>query len=124
MARPSPRPPPPLLPFLPRRALPLAVARRRFIGVSWHKSAKMWTPCIKVNHKSTTLGYFKDEEAAARRYDEARGRTFPRLLLPCPFSSLCPLSAGGCLQAARTALCRTLPVRPVSCRSASSWGAL
>lgn len=40
-------------------------------GVCWHKASKMWTPMIKVDKKNTTLGYFKAEADAARKYDAA-----------------------------------------------------
>jgi len=43
----------------------------RYIGVSWKKSLKRWMSSIKIHGRSTYLGYFHDEEEAARRYDIA-----------------------------------------------------
>jgi hypothetical protein len=45
-----------------------------FKGVSWHKSQSKWVAQIQIDGKSTHLGYFDDEEAAARAYDEAATR--------------------------------------------------
>lgn len=42
-----------------------------FKGVCWHKTANRWMVAITVNGKRSTLGYFDDEEDAARKYDEA-----------------------------------------------------
>ena len=41
-----------------------------FKGVSWHFGNQMWKSQIKINGKCYTLGYFEDEETAARKYDE------------------------------------------------------
>jgi len=49
----------------------LVAPTKRYRGVCWHKSSKMWTPMIKVHKKNTTLGYFKNEVDAARKYDDA-----------------------------------------------------
>ena len=46
----------------------------RFKGVSWSKRDKKWKAAIKRRGKTFFLGYFEDEEEAARKYDEALGR--------------------------------------------------
>lgn len=43
----------------------------RFKGVCWHKSDKAWYASIKVDNKSIHLGRFKNEEDAARAYNDA-----------------------------------------------------
>jgi hypothetical protein len=42
-----------------------------FKGVSWHKENSKWRAQIDIDGKRTRLGYFDDEEAAARAYDKA-----------------------------------------------------
>jgi hypothetical protein len=42
--------------------------RSKYLGVSYH--GKRIQASININGKPTHLGYFKTEEAAARRYDE------------------------------------------------------
>ena len=42
-----------------------------FKGVSWNKSHSKWLARIRIDGKLTHLGYFDDEEAAARAYDDA-----------------------------------------------------
>ncbi len=42
----------------------------RYKGVHWNRGAKKWAAKIKLNAKSHHLGYFTDEIAAARAYDE------------------------------------------------------
>ena len=42
----------------------------RFRGVSWSKANKKWMAAIRTDGK-TYLGYFGNEEDAARKYDEA-----------------------------------------------------
>ena len=42
-----------------------------FTGVSWNKGAKKWMAAIQKDGKRTRLGYFDDDEAAARKYDGA-----------------------------------------------------
>jgi hypothetical protein len=56
----------------------------QYRGVSWHSAAKLWYPSIRVNGKNPPLGYFKDEAAAARKYDEV-ARPLGRLVnFPLP----------------------------------------
>jgi hypothetical protein len=43
----------------------------RFKGVSWYSRVNKWRALIAVHGKNTHLGYFIDEEEAARTYDEA-----------------------------------------------------
>lgn len=59
----------------------------QYRGVSWHSAAKLWYAGMRVNNKSVSLGYSKDEAAAARKYDEAArplGRTVNFPLPPVP----------------------------------------
>ena len=42
----------------------------RFRGVSWKKGNEKWSAAIKTNGERTNLGYFSNEEDAARKYDE------------------------------------------------------
>jgi hypothetical protein len=41
-----------------------------FTGVTWNKRSKKWQAQIKKDGKPTNLGYFDDEEEAARKFDE------------------------------------------------------
>ena len=43
----------------------------RFKGVYWKKSIGRWVARISVEGKQKHLGYFRDEEEAARAYDKA-----------------------------------------------------
>lgn len=43
----------------------------RFKGVSWFRSKRRWEAYICVERQKRRLGYFHDEEAAARAYDAA-----------------------------------------------------
>lgn len=40
-------------------------------GIYWFKPARLWKAQTKVNGQLRSVGYFKDEEAAARAYDAA-----------------------------------------------------
>ena len=59
----------------------------RYRGVSWYKRDGKWQAQLRVDGKEQHLGYFEDEEAAARAWDDAlrehglqeeRGVNFPR----------------------------------------------
>ena len=41
----------------------------RFIGVSWYGHTSNWRVILKVGNKSTTIGYYDDEEQAALAYN-------------------------------------------------------
>ena len=43
----------------------------RFKGVFWFKRDSRWAAQVKINGRSTHLGYFVDEVKAARAYDQA-----------------------------------------------------
>ena len=45
-----------------------------FNGVSWDKSNSKWRAQIRIDGRATYLGYFDDEEAAARANDKAAAR--------------------------------------------------
>ena len=42
----------------------------KFRGVCWDKRAQKWKASISIDGKQKNLGYFADEETAARKYDE------------------------------------------------------
>lgn len=48
----------------------------RYKGIYWNKRKKRWHAQIRVNRVRVHLGMFKDEEVAARKYDEAARRYF------------------------------------------------
>jgi len=48
----------------------------QYKGVSWVESRQRWIACICVNHANKTLGYFKNEQAAALAYNNAASRYF------------------------------------------------
>ena len=43
----------------------------RFPGVSWDKRGRKWAAFIRINGTKKFVGYFKDEEDAARAYEAA-----------------------------------------------------
>jgi len=65
--------------------------KTRFTGLSWLQSKKRWVARILIDGKRTHLGYFQDEEDAARKYDEVaatipgKALNFPRAapMQPC-----------------------------------------
>ncbi len=42
----------------------------RYVGVFWHKLMKRWCAAIFIHGKPTRLGYFHNEEEAAKAYDQ------------------------------------------------------
>jgi AP2 domain./HNH endonuclease. len=58
-----------------RRASNGSVPTSRFKGVGLHAASGLWRARIRVGDgKTVSLGYFTDEQAAARAYDEAARR--------------------------------------------------
>ena len=49
-----------------------------FVGVSWHKQAERWLAYIRHSGMQHSLGYFHDEQEAARAYDTAARRLRPK----------------------------------------------
>jgi hypothetical protein len=47
------------------------VTSSKYKGVSWVRSSGKWKAAIQVDKKNLHLGYFEDEEEAARAYDAA-----------------------------------------------------
>lgn len=45
-------------------------SKSKYKGVSWHKREGKWSADIRVDGTLKCLGYFNDEEMAARKYDE------------------------------------------------------
>jgi hypothetical protein len=43
----------------------------KYKGVHWRKDSKKWVASLLVDGQSKYLGLFKDEQTAARAYDEA-----------------------------------------------------
>jgi hypothetical protein len=43
----------------------------KYKGVHWHKQQKKWAAAITANKKRKHLGYFEQEEEAAKAYDKA-----------------------------------------------------
>lgn len=48
----------------------------RYKGVFWAKNMGRWGAKIKVNQRDIVLGYFDDEDEAARTYDNAARKAF------------------------------------------------
>jgi hypothetical protein len=59
-----------------RNARPWTVSTSRYKGVSWFAQTERWRAQIRVGGKKTHLGYFHDEVAAARAYDDAARAAF------------------------------------------------
>lgn len=51
-------------------------ASSQFKGVTWRAHARAWKAYIKINRKQIHLGYFKDEQEAARAYNRAAVEIF------------------------------------------------
>ena len=61
----------------------------KYKGVCWKKKIKKWTAQIGFNNKMIFLGYFHDEVAAAKAYDQAAikyHREFAALNFESPMS--------------------------------------
>lgn len=57
-------------------------ASSRFRGVCWHSEHQKWGSYISVSGKRLHLGYFLDEELAAKAYDCAARRFFGEFISP------------------------------------------
>jgi hypothetical protein len=53
----------------------------RFKGVNWHKWRNRWATRIQKDHLQISLGYFLNEEDAARAYDNAATELFGEFAL-------------------------------------------
>ena len=51
-------------------------------GVGWHSRSSKWTAQLRLGGKSKTLGYFSDEEEAARTYDAEARKHYTEETLP------------------------------------------
>lgn len=47
------------------------------LGVSWHKRNSLWRARIRINGRSTNLGYFSTKDAAHLAYVEAKRKFHP-----------------------------------------------
>jgi AP2 domain/HNH endonuclease len=56
-------------------------SKNKYKGVYYHKRDKLWAARITINSKTTVLGYFKTEEAAAQEYDRAARQHFKEFAL-------------------------------------------
>lgn len=54
----------------------------QYKGVSWSKSKKKWVAAIKCDGKTKFLGYFADEDEAARKYDVEALKVFGEFARP------------------------------------------
>ena len=61
-----------------------------FLGVSWHRSTRKWHAYITVDSQQHSLGYYVDEEEAARVHDA--GARMVRLIFMVPVEPLLELS--------------------------------
>ena len=73
--------PPAVVKELERRASAVAVLAQaagqptsRYVGVSWGKNERRWRAQINHEGRNQSLGYFAEEEAAARAFDDAARR--------------------------------------------------
>ena len=69
----------------------------KFRGVHWHKSHQKWQAKITMDGILTHLGYFDDDETAARKYDEHAARIGRPINFP-PGGDNAPVDkvSGGC----------------------------
>jgi hypothetical protein len=54
-----------------QRWIKFGEAGSKYRGVNWHKNSNKWKAQIAYDGKQHSLGYFEDEEEAARAYDRA-----------------------------------------------------
>lgn len=59
-----------------RNARKLAGGTSKYKGVHWNKQSQRWKAAIYVRGKTRCLGFFRDEEAAARAYADAARAEF------------------------------------------------
>lgn len=57
-------------------------SRSKYRGLTWHKGKNKWHVRIRMRGQTKSLGYFDDEVAAARAYDEAARRHHGRFAVP------------------------------------------
>jgi hypothetical protein len=58
------------------------IGSSQYKGVCWHRARRRWRADIMRDGRSRTLGYFDDEEAAARAYDAAARELFGEYARP------------------------------------------
>mmetsp|Transcript_86390 Transcript_86390/g.172863 ORF Transcript_86390/g.172863 Transcript_86390/m.172863 type:complete len:250 (-) Transcript_86390:337-1086(-) len=62
----------------------------KYVGVCWHKPSRHWTASISIKNKNMHLGYFKEEIAAARKYDEQAVSLGRKVNFPDPLDTAPP----------------------------------
>lgn len=67
----------------------------RYKGVNWNSGNQKWKAQIKVDGKVTHLGYFENEDVAARKYDEMAAAQGKPVNFPAPHSGQQQASKGG-----------------------------